>query len=77
MGVRVSKLPTLMLPINCVLFNKEALYVSLPDRGKVHIAATFIISFSINSFYINGLHMGQGWGQYSGIGVSDINPPSF
>lgn len=30
MGVRVSKLPTLMLPINCVLFNKEALYVSGP-----------------------------------------------
>jgi hypothetical protein len=32
MGVRVSKLPTLMLPINCVLFNKEALYTLLVEK---------------------------------------------
>jgi hypothetical protein len=31
MGVRVSKLPILMLPINCVLFNKEALYAEIAE----------------------------------------------
>jgi hypothetical protein len=36
MGVRVSKLPILMLPINCVLFNKEALYASwLPGSASL------------------------------------------
>jgi uncharacterized Zn finger protein len=38
MGVRVSKLPILMLPINCVLFNKEALYLEhLKQKREVPI----------------------------------------
>jgi hypothetical protein len=34
-------------------------HVSLPDREKVCIAATSSVKFSINSIYINVLHVGQ------------------
>jgi hypothetical protein len=47
MGVRVSKLPTLMLPINCVLFNKEALYIHHVQGA--HTAVVLCCSLAVST----------------------------